>query len=110
MCVVHVTTLVDRFERLMVERLGAEKIDTLVTPANDVPGLQRADYLMAGRSIIVEQKALESDPQGKIDAEVEGLSARDDWPLFYGRAQLSDVTRNMPDGDRIMQRVFTKVS
>jgi hypothetical protein len=102
--------LIERFKRLMLQHLRAESIDALITPENDVEGLQRADYLLAGRSVIVEQKALETDPNEKIEAEVDRLSSRDDWPLFFGKVELSTITRQLPDGDEIMMRVFTKIS
>jgi hypothetical protein len=49
-------TLKQRFEAFIQTVDGFEDIDTLVK-GRDLPGKNRADYLLHGRTVIVEQKS-----------------------------------------------------
>ena len=77
-------SLADRFREFMAQYPGVERIDDLAPGGNG----KRADYLLDNRSVILELKSLETDVRPKIDRMVEALSAREDWPLFYGSVQL----------------------
>jgi hypothetical protein len=55
------TTLKDRFECFIKTFDGCEDVDVLLN-GRDLPGKNRADYLLRSRAIIVEQKSLEVDP------------------------------------------------
>jgi hypothetical protein len=51
----------ERFEAFIETFDGCENVDTLLK-GNDMPGKNRADYLLRRQEIIVEQKTLEVDP------------------------------------------------
>jgi hypothetical protein len=57
-------TLLQRFEEFVRTLDGFESVDDLLRNS-DVHGRKRADYLLANRSIIIEQKALKDDPHDK---------------------------------------------
>jgi hypothetical protein len=58
-----------RFERFMAGLEGAENIDDLMKHSR-LPGRLRADYLAFDRDVIIEQKSLEVDLDGKIQTFV----------------------------------------
>jgi len=57
--------LKERFERFMSILPGVEHVDALMEQCN-LPGRQRADYLAFNRSVIIEQKSLDVDPDYKV--------------------------------------------
>lgn len=68
-------TLKQRFEAFIQTVDGFEDIDTLVK-GRDLPGKNRADYLLHGRTVIVEQKSLEVDPAARPQNYADKLMAR----------------------------------
>ena len=59
---VPMTTLRRRFESFVRNLDGFEDIDSLLRNDTGSAGRKRADYLLLGREVIVEQKALEVNP------------------------------------------------
>lgn len=101
----HVTaTLESRFARFLEGLPGAESIDRLALP-DDPENRRKADYLLGNRNVIVELKTLTEDPSPKIEATADKHRGRDDWPLFYGKANVRKVLSNLPDGESIYGRV-----
>jgi hypothetical protein len=65
-------SLKTRFERFMAEGDFVEGIDA-ITPGNQPPGRQRADYLAYDRSVIIEQKSFDRDVELKVRAVLSDL-------------------------------------
>jgi hypothetical protein len=103
------TSLNERFKRFISQLPFAEVIDDL-----EIPGAfaqeKRADFLIENRKVIIELKSLESDPEHKIDAELENHRERNEYPLFYGKLELHKVLKHLPDGEQIQQKIFYKIS
>lgn len=93
-------TLESRFARFLDGLPGAESIDLLALP-DDPRHRRKADYLLANRSVIVELKTLTEDPSHKVEATADKHRGREDWPLFYGTANVRKVLSNLPDGESI---------
>jgi hypothetical protein len=68
-------TLKQRFESFIKTFDGCEDID-LVLKGNDPVGKNRADYLLQGRTVIVEQKSLEIDPTSRPQNYADKLMAQ----------------------------------
>lgn len=83
-----------RFERFIRTLPGCEDIDDLLR-FRDPHGKRRADYLLHGRSVIVEQKALEVDPRDKGQRLVSGW-IEDRGILAYGRLPAHVVLSGQP--------------
>lgn len=93
-----------RFTRFLEGLPGAEAIDRLVLPG-DPQRRRKADYLLEGRKVIVELKTLTDDPSPKVEATADKHRRRDDWPMFYGTADVRKVLANLPDGEAIYAKV-----
>lgn len=99
------TSLEVRFTRFVASLPGAEAIDSLKLP-EDPKRRRRADYLLAGREVVIEVKTLTSDAAHKVEAEVEKHREREEFPLFYGSADLRKVLAHLADGDNIYRRIL----
>jgi hypothetical protein len=98
-------TLRERFETFIKTFDGFEDVDALLV-RKDMPGKNRADYLLRGREIIVEQKALEADPAYRLQRFSKKLMEQGRI-LVYGTVPLKgfsepiqrefflDVTKNL---------------
>src|SRR2546430_5985734 len=64
----------DRFEQFVRTVDGFEHIDVLLR-GNDPHGKKRADYLFLDRTIIVEHKTLETNPNDKPQKYIDRLMA-----------------------------------
>jgi hypothetical protein len=93
-------SLETRFTRFLTDQPGAEAIDTLEWP-KDPERRRKADFLLANRQVIVELKTLVEDPLHKIESIADKHRNRDDWPLFYGTADVGKVLGNLSDGESI---------
>lgn len=89
-----------RFTRFLEALQGAESIDQLALP-EDPQHRRKADFLLAHRKVIVELKTLTDDPSHKVEATADKHRNREDWPLFYGTADVRKVLGNLPDGEAI---------
>lgn len=83
---------------------GAEKIDDLGLP--DTPGQRKADYLLGQREVVIELKTLTKDTSHKIEPAVDKHRQRDEFPLFYGSADLRKVLAHLPDGEGIYRQIY----
>lgn len=89
-----------RFGRFVESLPNAEVIDQLELPS-DPTHRRKADYLLGGRSVIVELKTLSDDVSHKVEAMADRHRERDDWPLFYGTAEVRKVLAHLPDGEAL---------
>jgi hypothetical protein len=101
--------LKERFERFMSILPGVEHIDALMEQCN-LPGRQRADYMAFNRSVIIEQKSLDADPDYKVPEFFE----KHTYVNSIGDADLtsfSHILRQLPDGTKLgigLYRSLTK--
>jgi hypothetical protein len=86
-------SLKERFEAFVQTLEGFESIDYLLM-GNDYAGKQRADYLLNGRTIIIEQKSLEQNPTDKPQKFVERL-ANEQGFLIYGQVSTNLIFGRM---------------
>lgn len=87
----------------------AESIDGLELPKNNIE-TKKADFLLDNRRTIVELKSLQIDPEYKVHKELEKHRNRNDFPLFYGEMEISQVLKHLPNGDNIYENLFYKFS
>lgn len=66
---------------------------------------RKADYLLGSGQVIMELKTLTTDTSHKVESAVEKHRERDDFPLFYGKANVRTVLARLPDGEDIYRRV-----
>ena len=71
---VVLATLRQRFEAFISTFDGYENIDALLE-GQHLPDKNRADYLLWGRTIVVEQKSLASDPTDRVQNYADKLKA-----------------------------------
>ncbi len=95
-----------RFHAFALTVEGAEAIDDLQL---DTRGGQRADYLWRSRSVIVELKVLQGDPQHKINSTFEMLSKREEFPVVLGQAAAHKVLAHLSDGDEQLRRLRQRI-
>lgn len=98
--------LQSRIDELLCNFPGSQSLDS--PNFAKFPG-ERADFLIDER-FIVEVKNLEVDPKGKIEAYVQELRSRSDFPSFYGEVDLRGLLNQLPDGEAQYRRIFGRVS
>lgn len=102
-------SLNDRFKTFLASLPFVESVDDLNLPS-EFDESKRADYLVDNRKMIIELKSLEVDPEHKVHTELEKHKERDEYPLFYGRMEVTKVLKHLPDGEEIQRRLFDKIS
>jgi hypothetical protein len=96
----------EQFERTLDD---FEEIDSLLK-GRDPPGKRRADYLFSNRSIIVEQKALETDPIEKQRRYLDRLRSENriiGWGTF---ALDKDDFYKLQDGEKLYRALLDKTT
>jgi hypothetical protein len=102
------TGLKARFETFIKTFDHFESIEELLKCA-DLHGKKRADYLLCGRTIIIEQKVLEVDPIDKPQKFINKL-VEQGRILFFGKLSTAVIFRNMPDRDRLQRSMILKIA
>lgn len=54
---------------------------------------RKADFLLAKREVVLELKTLTVDTSHKVEAAVDKHRERDEFPLFYGTAEVRNDQR-----------------
>ncbi len=67
---------------------------------------RRADFLLKDREAIVEVKTLKIDPVYKVEARLAVHRNRPEFPLYFWRAELSEILKHLPDGEAIKKDIF----
>jgi hypothetical protein len=102
-------TFAERLYRVAKTIPGSECIDDLPqTP--EQRAAKKADYLFRNRTIVCEQKTLETDTWPKVEKLLKFLEKRHEWPIFYGAWELAKILRKFPDGPEINRRVFDSLT
>lgn len=102
-------SLNERFKEFISQLPSAEVIDKLELPS-EFDESKRADFLVENRKAVIELKSLESDPEHKVQAELETHKERDEYPLFYGEMEVHKILKHLPDAEQIQTKLFYKVS
>jgi hypothetical protein len=98
-----------RFKQFLALHQETENIDEVIPPyAFD--GKKRADYLLANRKIILELKTLETDTSAKAQKEIDKHQHRKDFPLVFGKVNLQEILRHLPDGEEINKRIYQDIT
>jgi hypothetical protein len=98
-----------RFEEFVRTFDGFEEIDCLLKD-RDPPGKRRADYLFSKRSIIVEQKVLETDPSEKTQNYLDRLMAENRIIGCGTFALDKDDFYKLPDGEKLYKNLLHKMT
>ncbi len=98
-----------RFKIFLNQLPGVEDIDKVI-PEETLSGSKRADFLLDNRNYVMEMKNLETDPSWKIEDRVAPHREREEFPLFYWRANLNDALAQLPDGNEIEQKIFHAIT
>jgi hypothetical protein len=101
--------LESKFHAFMRSLDDAECIDNIDLPAMHRDE-RRADYFLDARSTIIELKSLERDPHEKIDKVLDPIRDRDDFPQFFGEAELSKVLGKLTDGDLLKGQILNRIT
>jgi hypothetical protein len=97
------STLRQRFESFIRTLDGFESIDALLQGA-DPKGKKRADYLVQNRQVVIEQKALNSNPIGRPQKFIDKL-AHERGIRIYGRVSTDQVFSGQPDPTDLKRRM-----
>jgi hypothetical protein len=100
------TDLKARFQEFVKTLDGFEDIDALLKD-HDPPGKKRADYLFSERTIIVEQKTLETDPNDKPQKYMDRLMEENRF-IGFGTFSTKQVFDKLPDGDKLYKTLIHK--
>jgi hypothetical protein len=100
--------LQERFETFIRKTRYFESIDELLRSA-DPKNKKRADYLVWGRRIIIEQKVLVEDPFGKAHTFINRLLEQRGI-LAYGTISTNRVFAGLPDGEEQKRRMFLSIT
>lgn len=91
----------ERFRRFMDSRSWAESIDVL--PMTSQQGsAQKADYLIQDREVVVEVKSVQKDMTDDFRRALEPFTREQDWPVFYGKANVAPFLERHPRRSEIM--------
>jgi hypothetical protein len=96
--------LLERFESFVGTLDGFENIDLLLQTA-DPHGIKRADYFLQNRRVIVEQKALRSNPTGRPQKFADKFT-RERGVIFYGATSTSRLFAGQPDSEELQRRLI----
>jgi hypothetical protein len=101
--------LKERFQKFVRTLDGFEDIDALLKD-RDPAGKKRADYLFSERTIIVEQKVLETNPSEKTQNYLDRFMGENriiGWGTF---ALDKDDFCELPDGERLYRNLLHKMT
>ena len=102
-------SLEDRFKAFLDRLDGAESIDDSLSNAELSHG-KRADFLLDQRRIVLEVKSLKANPEYKIEERLAAHRNRPEFPLFFWKANLSEILPYLPDGEEIRRQIFHVVT
>jgi hypothetical protein len=97
-------SLEERFARFIESLPNTETIDKLQLPS-DPSRRRKADFLLGNREVIVELKTLTDDTSHKVDAVADKNREREDFPVFYGKADVRKVLSHLSDGEEVYRRM-----
>jgi hypothetical protein len=103
-----VSDLSRRFDAYLRSVRGFESVDTLLDGVH-LEGTKRADYLLWNRSVIVEQKTLESDPSDKPQKFMDRL-LEERRVLAYGNVSTTQVFSQLSDGEEQERRLARSIT
>lgn len=102
-------SLEQRFHEFLEQLDGSENIDKSVSGEELAAG-KRADFLLNKRSVILEIKSLESDPEYKVEEILTPQRGREEFPAFFWNADLDEILPYLPDGREIRLKIADAVT
>lgn len=104
-----IASLEKRFTAFLASLPGSEAIDSLMLP-RDPKHRRKGDFLLANREVVLELKTLTVNTSHKIEPMVEKHRDREEFPLFYGTADLRKVLSHLPDGEDVYRRMLLSIT
>jgi len=96
-----------KLEERLIDFLDTQDYIELLDGNVKVPeNTKIADYCFFNRDIIVELKALNIDPKGKILDKYSYLTKEPGFPVKFGEYDFYEAVRKMPNGDSIAFKIF----
>lgn len=105
---IEMESLKTRFEKFISRSDRFESIDELLK-GNDPHGKKRADYLLSGREVIIEQKILQADPLDKPQKFVNKLM-EERHVIAYGTISTGSVFAKMQDSHRLQRNMLLYIT
>lgn len=102
-------SLEKRFSSFLESLPAFEAIDSLDLP-HDPEHRRKADFLLASREVVVELKTLTVDTSHKIETSVDKHRDREEFPLFYGTADLRKVLSHLSDSEDVYRRIYLSIT
>jgi hypothetical protein len=97
-------SLEERFKEFLDSLTGVENIDNL-NMTQQQKDAKKADYFAENRQLIIELKSLETDTEPKIEKILEPHRSRQEFPIFFGKWEISKVLKHLPDGEEINKQL-----
>jgi hypothetical protein len=94
----------ERFESFVQTLDGFESIDVLLKEAYP-HGIKRAVYLLQNRRIVIEQKVLQSNPDGRPQRFADKV-ARERGIIYYGATSTARLFGRQPDSQELQKRLI----
>lgn len=102
-------TLRTRFESFVKHLHGFEDIDALLRDSKTPENRMRADYLLKGRQIIIEQKTLLANPVDRPQKFAHKVM-RERRIIAFGTNSTRRIFANQPDSSLLQQRLMLSVA
>jgi hypothetical protein len=102
-------SLKERFERFLTSFEGFENIDAVLKP-HTLHGIDRADYLLWGRKIIVEQKSLDATDSTEKVQRFYNDKMNDGRSVFFGTLPIQSLLERRPDGQKLQRSLVLRLS
>src|SRR5947209_2372153 len=101
-------SLKHRFGAFVRTTFGFEDIDRL-SRGGRLPGRMKADYLLANRRFIIEQKSIEDDPIEKAQKFVEDV-VHSRGIRAYGTVGIQEIFRKFADAAELNAALLARVT
>lgn len=88
---------------------GTECIDDL-RMTQEQKRAKKADFFFNHRKIVCEVKSLKKDMEDKVNNILLPYNKKPEWPVFYGKWELSKVLNYFPDKEKINKEIFDAVT
>jgi len=102
-------SLEDRFFKFLKQIPSSENIDDFEIPTG-MEGKQKSDFFIDNRTVIIEIKTLKTNPEHKVEKELEKHREREKFPLIYGQVDIYKILAYLPDGAEINAKIFEKTT
>lgn len=95
-----------RFRAFLDALTGMENIDALAQTPQQRDAL-KADYLCDNRACVIEVKSVQKDVAPVVHRALQPYLAAEDWPVFYGPANIGPFLARHPRKEEILRTLNT---